>query len=275
MLTAATAFSETRSSTPVAPSLPELPEFKGTLQDYVKSPKRSPAHIDRNQYRHPVETLEFFGLKPDMTVVEVWPGSGWYTEILAPYVKEKGLFYAAHFPEKSDIPFFNKMRAQFQKKLEQSPELYEKVKLTALFPPTKETSNIPASSADLVLTFRNVHNWSKGGYDKAMFEAFHTMLKPGGTLGVVEHRALIGASKENMIESGYMSEEYVIDLAQKAGFKLADKSDINANSKDSTKHPKGVWSLPPTLREGKANQEYYLNVGESDRMTLKFIKDVE
>lgn len=260
------------TTTSAESSVPSL-EFKGTLQDYSRAPHRSEKNIDRNEYRHPVKTLEFFGLKPKMTVVEIWPGSGWYTEILAPFLSKNGTYYAAHFPKKSDITFFNKSRKQFRKKLDGAPNLYDKVKLTSLFPPANDRSSVPAGSADLVLTFRNVHNWSKGNYDEAMFKAFHAMLKPGGVLGIVEHRALIGSHKDNMIESGYMTEEYVITLAKRAGFTLTEKSEINANSKDSTKHPKGVWSLPPTLREGETNKPYYMNVGESDRMTLKFTKE--
>ena len=255
-----------------SPALTSANELKNGLQKLVNAEHRSLANKSRNKYRHPVETLTFFGLAPSMAVVEVWPGTGWYTEILAPAVKEKGRYYAAHFSPNQQGEFFENMRTQFKQKLESDPEHYSEAVLTSLYPPGADLSKVPAGSIDLVLTFRNVHNWTKGGFDQEMFNAFHMMLKPGGILGVVEHRALAGTSLEDMIESGYMTEAYVIGLAEKAGFKLFAKSEVNSNDKDSTQHPAGVWSLPPTLREGEKNKEKYLEIGESDRMTLKFIK---
>ena len=242
------------------------------LNALITGPHRSDANIKRNQYRHPVQTLQFFGLKPDQAVLEVWPGAGWYTEILAPYLKDSGTYYAAHFSRHQSLPFFQQMREDFLAKLQSRPDLYGNVKLTSLYPPAGEPLPAPSNSLDLVLTFRNVHNWAKGGFDQAMFNDFFTMLKPGGYLGVVEHRAKPGTSFKQMINTGYMTTAYVIHLAQKAGFKLAATSEINANTKDNTDHPDGVWSLPPTLRGAASDEPKMLAIGESDRMTLKFVK---
>ena len=233
---------------------------------------RTNANIQRNLYRHPVKTLEFFGLKPDQSVMEIWPGAGWYTEILAPYLRDHGTFYAAHFSTQQRQPFFQQTRKDFIDKLQGRPDLYSQVRLVSLYPPAHEPLPAPAKSLDLILTFRNIHNWTKGGYDQAMFKDFYTMLKPGGHLGVVEHRARPGTSLAQMIKTGYMTEAYVIQLARKAGFRLEAKSEINANPKDNTLHPNGVWSLPPTLRDAAIDQPKMLAIGESDRMTLKFVK---
>ncbi|HVY05369.1 MAG TPA: methyltransferase [Burkholderiales bacterium] len=225
----------------------------------------------RDKYRHPKETLLFFGLKPDATVVEISPGRGWYTEILAPVLRDRGQYYAAvsAVTEKSSEGI-RKVDADYRSMLATSPGLYGNVKLSVLAPGALVVA--PPASADLVLTFRNVHNWAKAGTADAMFKAFHDALKPGGVLGVVEHRAKPDASFQQQIDTGYMSEAFVIDTAQKAGFKLAGKSEINANPKDTKDYPGGVWTLPPTLRHGEENRDKYLAIGESDRMTLKFVK---
>lgn len=241
------------------------------LATVTSSDKRSPEHLHRNAARHPLETLTFFGIKPSMTVVEIWPGSGWYTEILAPYLKENGSLYAAHFPKDSNVKFFRIYREKFEQKLAAQPALYQNVTLTE-FSPNAMSVISPENSADMVLTFRNVHNWMSAGGEKLAFLSFYRALKPGGILGVVEHRAKPGTSIEAMKASGYVTEEYVIQLAEAAGFKLLARSEINANPKDSADHPKGVWTLPPTLRLKEENKDKYLAIGESDRMTLKFIK---
>lgn len=242
-----------------------------TLDDAVKSSERTPAFALRDSYRHPLETLEFFKLSPDKTVVEIWPGAGWYTEILAPYLKEGGVFYAAHFALDSEIPYFAKSRQAFDEKLEAVPELYGNVKVVE-FNPAAGVLSVPEGSADLVLTFRNVHNWLRSDSEQQAFELFYNALKPGGMLGVVEHRSKAGQSRQWMLENGYMTEESVIALAEGAGFSLVEKSEINANPKDSADHPKGVWTLPPVLRLGDEKREYYESIGESDRMTLLFVK---
>ena len=232
---------------------------------------RSDANKARDHYRHPKETLLFFGLKPTMTVVEITPGAGWYTEILAP-VMRGGTYYAAVFKvteQSAEIQRSNDRN--FRTKLAGDDELYAKVQLSVFAPNAIQVA--PAGSADIVLTFRNVHNWAKAGTADAMFKAFHEALKPGGVLGVVEHRARPGTSFQRQIDSGYMTEDYVIETAQKAGFKLNDKSEINANPKDTADYPGGVWTLPPNLRNvPDAEKPKYLAIGESDRMTLKFVK---
>lgn len=246
------------------------------LQQVLAGSHREPANAARDGFRHPAETLAFFGLKPNQTVVEIWPGGGgWYSEILAPYLKANGKFYAAHFDPSSTSEYYKKNLAAYQAKLAAKPEIYDKVELTVFNPPT-QLAVAPAGSADLVLTFRNVHNWwMRGGGDanvQAAFKAMFTALKPGGVLGVVEHRLPAARPDSDQEKSGYMHEAYVIKMAESVGFKLAAKSEINANNKDNADHENGVWALPPTLTNGDKDREKYLAIGESDRMTLKFVK---
>lgn len=242
------------------------------LEQVITGEHRSEASKARDQYRHPLQTLEFFAVEPDMTVVEIWPGGGgWYTEILAPYLRDNGKLYAAHFSADSKIPYFTKNLKLFLGKVKAQPEIYGKMILTELDPPGK-VKIAPAGSADRVLTFRNVHNWIKSGQADAVFKAMYVALKPGGILGVVEHRAATDSEQDPQAKSGYVREDYVIALAEKAGFKLLDKSEVNANPKDTKKHPAGVWTLPPTLRLKDEDRKKYLAIGESDRMTLKFVK---
>lgn len=232
---------------------------------------RAQANKARDKYRHPKETLLFFGLRPEMTVVEISPSRGWYTEILAPVLRDAGQYYAAVAAVTEKTPdAMKKNDADYRAMLAASPNLFGKVKLSVLTPGALQVA--PPGSADMVLTFRNVHNWAKAGTADAMFKAFHDALKSGGTLGVVEHRAKPDTSFEKQIETGYMSEAYVVETAQKAGFRLVNKSEINSNAKDTKDYPGGVWSLPPTLRYGDQDREKYLAIGESDRMTLKFTK---
>ncbi len=214
----------------------------------------------------------FFGLQPQMHVVEITPGGGWYTEILAPVLRQRGKYYAAHFHLDADAPsYYRTARAAYLAKLAQMPDVYDRVTVTSLNAPA-HTDIAPASSADLVLTFRNVHNWTEQGNDEANFRAFFDALKPGGILGVVEHRARPGTPLAEMKRTGYMTEDYVIALAERTGFKLAARSEVNANPRDTRDHPRGVWSLPPTLRGGDEDRNRFLTIGESDRMTLKFVK---
>ncbi len=250
-----------------------MPGSGPSLDTVIAGVHRTPAYVERDKYRHPKETLEFFGLKSDQTVVEVWQGRGWYTEILAPYLKERGQYYAAGFSlAAADTPkYMVTITDDFAKKVAERPELYSGVKVSELGKPDRWTA-CPPGSADLVLTFRNVHNWLEGEYEDDMFKAFHAALKPGGVLGVVEHRAKPGTSREQMIESGYMTEAYVIEQAGKAGFKLEAKAEINANPADTKDYAGGVWTLPPVLRLKEQDREKYLAIGESDRMTLRFVK---
>ena len=233
---------------------------------------RAEANKARDKYRHPKETLLFFGIDPAMTVVEITPGRGWYTEILAPVLKDKGEYYAAVNAITEKSPDFAKQNDTFYRAmLAGAPDLFAKTKISVMTPP--EIKIAPAGSADLVLTFRNVHNWAKAGTADAMFKAFFAALKPGGALGVVEHRAKPGTPFQQQIDSGYMTEAYVIEAAQKAGFREANKSEINANPKDTKDYPGGVWTLPPNLRNvAEADKPKFLAIGESDRMTLKFVK---
>lgn len=234
---------------------------------------RSAANKARDAYRHPRQTLEFFGLEPQMKVVELWPGGGWYTEILAPVLRDGGTLYAAGYdPDAADTnDFRRKLLREFTAKLDARPEIYGKVIRTHV----SSDGSIPQvadGSVDRVLTFRNVHNWLQGGYADQVFAAAYRVLAPGGVLGVVEHRAPDDWPVERMAETGYVSERQVIALAERAGFRLADRSEINANPKDTKDHPKGVWTLPPSLRLGEQDRDKYLAIGESDRMTLKFVK---
>ncbi|MGR9052058.1 MAG: class I SAM-dependent methyltransferase [Gammaproteobacteria bacterium] len=238
------------------------------LSEILNGAHRSEENKARDRYRHPVETLKFFEVDETMTVVEIWPGAaGWYTEILAPYLRDKGKLYAAHFSEHSDVAYFRNSLKSFVDKIHTRPDIYGKLELTVLQPP-EAVDIAPKASADRVLTFRNVHNWIKGGRADAVFTAMFEALKPGGILGVVEHRGADNLSPD----SGYVSEKTVIALAEKAGFKLSDESEINANSRDTKNYPAGVWTLPPTLRLNDQDRDKYLAIGESDRMTLKFVK---
>jgi predicted methyltransferase len=243
------------------------------LDKILAGSHRDAKNAARDQYRHPKETLLFFGIQPDMSVVEVWPSGGWWTEILAPLLRDEGKYYAAWFAtEWKNTPDFLKEREKgFDAMLAAKPDVYGKVIKTKLLAPDY-VDIAPKGSVDMVLTFRNVHNWAKAGNADAMFKAFYDALKPGGILGVKDHRAKPGTAFKQQIDSGYMTEEYVISTAEKAGFKFVAKSEINANPKDSTDHPAGVWTLPPTLRLGEKDREKYLAIGESDRMTLKFVK---
>ena len=234
---------------------------------------RSADNRARDGARHPFETLRFFGLAPAQTVVEISPGAGWYTEILAPYLRDHGRLYAAHYPADAPAESQRIARARFEEKLLARPQLYDRVRLGTQPADGRGFVDIaPADGADLVLTFRNVHNWIEAGQLDAMLQAFFAVLKPGGLLGVEEHRAAPGTSLARVMASGYVPESLVIDRARAAGFELAGRSEINANPRDSRDHPDGVWSLPPTLRGGAAERERFLAIGESDRMTLKFVK---
>lgn len=238
----------------------------------INGAQRTEQNKMRDVARHPQQTLEFFDIKSDSTVIEVWPGKGWYTEILAPYLKHGGgHFIAAGFPLNDGPQWRQDMQRDYQHHLATLPTYYDQVSFVELGPPSFWTLG-DANSVDAVLTFRNVHNWLKGGYEKEMFSAFYQVLKPGGVLGVVEHRAAEGTNLDIMKQSGYITEQLVIELAEQAGFVLEQKSEINANPKDTKDYSKGVWTLPPTLRLGDENKAHYLAIGESDRMTLKFKK---
>jgi predicted methyltransferase len=220
-----------------------------------------------------LQTLQFFGLRPDQTVVEIWPGRGWYMEILAPYLRDRGKYYAAiEAPDVSGASQEAKDDASFlRKRIADDPARFGKVIVTDLHPP-QLTEICPPGTADLVLTFRNVHNWVDDGTQQQQFNTFFKALKPGGVLGVVEHRAKPGTSLDETKKSGYVDETYVRKLATDAGFRFVGASSVNDNPKDTKDYPKGVWTLPPTLTLGNQDRDKYLAIGESDRMTLKFMK---
>ncbi|WP_371187188.1 class I SAM-dependent methyltransferase [Thalassotalea maritima] len=239
------------------------------LQQAVNAEHRSDKNKLRDQYRNPIATLEFFGFRPDMTVVEIAPGGGWYTEILAPALKGTGKLYGAHYPDTGEDNYYSRSRKALEKKLA-SNEVYSEVTLTD-FTPRVESEIAPQGSADLVLTFRNLHNWRVEGVEQ-IFKDSYRALKPGGVLGVVEHRMPESQDFEENYKSGYFPQALAIELAEKAGFELAASSEINANPKDTADHPGGVWTLPPVMRLKDEDREKYLAIGESDRMTLKFVK---
>ena len=245
----------------------------GAIERWMSGSHRAPGNVARNRFRHPKDTLTFFGLDPSMTVVEIWPGGGWYTEILAPVLHDDGTYYVAGFALTANRTpqWRKKMQRELQSKLDARPDLYDRAIVTELSIPER-TEMSPPGSADTVLTFRNVHNWMKGDYAPGMFEAMFKALKPGGVLGVVEHRAKEGTSLDQMIESGYVTEAQVKKLAKDAGFRYVASSEVNSNPQDTTEHPSGVWTLPPTLRLGDKDRAKYVAIGESDRMTLRFIK---
>ncbi|NVK23866.1 MAG: class I SAM-dependent methyltransferase [Gammaproteobacteria bacterium] len=240
----------------------------------VNAPERAEQSV-RDKYRNPQATLEFFGLKEDMTVVEVSPGGGWYTSILNPVVKDSGKLIAAHFHVYEGAPgYYQRSLDGFNKKIASNP-LFSGIEVTE-FHPTKALDIAPEGSADMVLTFRNLHNWYMSDGDQGVensFKAFHKALKKGGVLGVVDHRMPENLDQEENKRSGYIKQSYAIAAAEKAGFKLVAASEINANPKDTAQHPRGVWTLPPRLALGDENKDKYIAIGESDRMTLKFVKE--
>ncbi|PCI52829.1 MAG: methyltransferase [Gammaproteobacteria bacterium] len=237
------------------------------LEQSVSGEHRSAKNKARDQYRHPVETLNFFGFTSEMTVVEITPGGGWYTEILAPALKGSGKLYGAHYPDTGEDNYYSNSRKKLEKKLA-SNVVFSEVVLTD-FVPRKQSELAPQGTADLVLTFRNLHNWKDAGVEQVFKDAFNA-LKAGGVLGVVEHRLPAGVAPEKAV--GYVSEANTIKQAKAAGFRFVAASEINANPKDMAQHPKGVWTLPPVLRLGETDKAKYLAIGESDRMTLKFVK---
>ncbi len=241
------------------------------LSAVIAGDHRSAENRARDPFRHPAETLTFFGLKANMQVVEVWPSMGWSSEILGPYLSKGGKYYAAGWDPESKIEFIQRGIKAFSDKLAASPDLYAGTEMTVLSFPDK-TAIAPAGTADMVLTFRNIHNWMGGGNADTAFAAMYAALKPGGVLGVVEHRARTGVPQDPKAASGYVREDYAIELAKKAGFVLEASSEINANPRDTTDYEKGVWTLPPTYREGETDKGKYTAIGESDRFTLRFRK---
>jgi len=242
------------------------------LQAAIEGAQRSAANRARDAARHPLQTLVFFGLAPTQTVIEASPGAGWYTEILAPYLRDAGTLWAAG--EAADDPddYRRRGRRNFDEKLARDPAVYGRVRVGLLPRSPRFTDIAPAGGADLVLTFRNVHNWIEAGHLDDTLRAFHAVLKRGGVLGVEEHRAPPGASLEWIKQNGYVTEDLLIDRAAAVGLRLDARSEINANPRDSKDHPNGVWSLPPTLRGGEVDRARFLAIGESDRFTHRYVK---
>lgn len=261
---------------------PDAPKAKPpkTIAEAVAGSWRSAEDRKRDAWRHPAESLAFWGLRPAATVVEFWPGAGWYTEILAPFLEATGgKLYAAHL-QPGDPPdaAVSQMVEAFRSKYAGRSKLYGRVEVTAFGPTSGPVA--PAGGTDLVLFLRNLHNWMAAGIAEKAFRDAFLALKPGGVLGVEEHRAAPGGVPDLLAESGYVDQAYAIRLAQEAGFQLAAASEINANPKDTRDHPFGVWTLPPVRRSSPRGQPddpafdhaKYDAIGESDRMTLKFVK---
>jgi predicted methyltransferase len=247
------------------------------LQKWVDSPKRSEENRARDEYRHPTETLTFFGLQPTMSVLEIWPARGWYTEILAPFLKDKGQLTLANFRkndgtiEDEKKQFWARLAAKLDQDIAKNPEHFGTVNVLEFDPPgLMSLGNV--NQYDMVLSFRNSHIWNEQGYLLDVFRSFFDVLKPGGTLGLVEHRSSRLSEISSRAGEGYLDEYYVISVARQAGFVLEDRTEINANAKDTKDYPKGVYALPPTLAMGNVDRQKYLAIGESDRMTLRFRK---
>ncbi len=248
--------------------------FSQSLESVINSKNRTPSYIERDKYRNPLETLNFFQINNKMKVIELQPSGGnspggWYTEILAPFLQKEGKLIAAHFnPNESE--WRAKMRESFEERIKNNSD-FKDIEMSVLsMPPKKLTSD---NSVDMVLTFRNLHNWLKAGYLKEVFEVAYKALKPGGIFGIVEHRAPSNFSINDMNKSGYVTEELAIAVATKVGFVFEKKSEINSNNLDSKDHKNGVWNLLPTLKlSNPDDKEKYLIIGESDRMTLRFSK---
>ena len=239
--------------------------FSHDLKGAIASEDRTPKNVQRDPFRNPYETLSFFGIESDMTVIELSPGGGWYTEILANYIHYPGTLIAAHFNADSDRAYYRRSRANFEEKISDNP-MYGRVEIVDL-----DSSLADPETVDAVLTFRNLHNWLGPQMD-GIFSNTYKALKPGGVFGVVEHRAKPGTSMDVMKKSGYVTEQLAIEIAKKHGFELVAKSDVNSNPKDTADHPRGVWTLPPNLALKEVDRDKYLEIGESDRMTLLFRK---
>lgn len=244
------------------------------LQAAVVSPTRTPDNVARDGFRHPAQTLAFFGVEPDQTVVELIPGGGWYTEILAPYLREHGQLIEAGSDPDATAEGARRSAARFRAWLDARPQMFDRVHVGVFDAGAGHFELGAPGSADRVLTFRNVHNWAALGDEqtRAAFKAMFDVLKHGGILGVEEHRLPAERPQDAKASSGYLHESYVIAMAESAGFKLLARSEINANPKDTADHPGGVWALPPTFANKDADRAAYAAIGESDRMTLKFVK---
>jgi len=247
-----------------------------TLDAAVGNPARSAKFIARDKARHPVDELAFFGLTPQSTVVEIWPGGGYWTEILAPFLKNRGAYYVALQGKGGDEAAdaeADKLKALFRDKVEADKPTYGKITPTVLG--VGQFDIAPPGSADFVLSFRNLHNWMKEGFASDALAAFYRALKPGGVLGLEDHRGQRNSPQDPKAADGYVRQDYAIALAQKAGFEFIGSSEINANPKDTANWPKGVWTLPPTFGLGDQDRAKYAAIGEADNFVLKFRKPAQ
>ena len=272
MASAAVATADSAAVTPPATNSAGL---LAALDPVLAGDWRSAGNQARDVYRHPRETLAFFGVRPDQDVIEIWPSGGWYAEVLAPLLRDSGHYTGiivdpTREPDADAIRYAERSNRKLRELLAAHPAVFDKAVLVET--PSAMPVLGPAGSADVVLTFRNVHNWVMDGNEKAMFKAFFDVLRPGGTLGVVDHRAKPDQPAAEMKTSGYLPEAYVIGLAQAAGFELVGKSEINANPRDTKDYPNGVWTLPPSLSQKDVDRAKFVAIGESDRMTLRFVK---
>ncbi len=249
----------------------EYETVRAAYERIKASPHRTPGNAERDAQRHPVETLEFFGVKPSMTVLEYGPGAGWYTELLAPMLAAQGKLIVTsadpNGPKTERATLYGQRFARF---LAKAPELYGKVDVVVV--DGQQPQLALQEVADAALVIRGMHGWARNDSAQAWLSQIHKALKPGGVLGIVQHRAAPGADLEQSAKLGYLPESWVIEQVEAAGFKLQEKSEVNANPKDTRDHPEGVWALPPSLRLGDTDREKYLAIGESDRMTLRFVK---
>jgi predicted methyltransferase len=240
------------------------------LDGILAGEHRSEENRARDRYRHPKETLLFFGIRPEMTVLEVWPEPGWYTEVIAPLVKDKGKYYAGLIEPDPSSKYISERLDTYRQKVASRPDLYGRV--AAVTFPSNGGDVVRPGSVDMVVTFRNIHNWMARDTASQAFATMYRALKPGGVLGVVEHRGNPDLPQDPRAKSGYVNEDYAIRLIEAQGFKLVAKSQVNANPKDTKDYEQGVWTLPPTYRLGTRDRDKYAEIGESDRFTLKFVK---
>jgi len=227
----------------------------------------------RDRYRHPKETLLFFGIRPEMSVLEVWPEPGWYTEVIAPLVRDKGKYYAAVIAADPESKYITQRLEKYRQKLAERADLYDHVAVVSF--PADGSDAVPPASLDMVVTFRNIHNWMSRGSTAQAFATMYRALRPGGVLGVVEHRGNPAVAQDPQAKSGYVNEDYAIKLIEAQGFRLVGKSQVNANPRDTKDYEQGVWTLPPTYRLGDKDHDKYAAIGESDRFTLRFVKPLK
>jgi predicted methyltransferase len=240
------------------------------LDNILAGSQRSAENSARDRFRHPKDTLLFFGVRPEMTVLEVWPEPGWYTEIIAPLVRERGKYYAAVITPDPQSKYVTERLSDYQRKLASKPDVYGAVAVVTF--PSDGGDVVPPGSLDMAVTFRNIHNWMAQDSAGQAFATLYKALKPGGVLGVVEHRGNSAVAQDPKAKSGYVNEDYAIRLIEGQGFRLVGESQVNANPKDTKDYEQGVWTLPPTYRLGDQDRQKYADIGESDRFTLKFVK---